>query len=97
MDNNFLTTGVSNKLQLLPEEMILGIQSNLSEKIKNLNLLLINSKEKKKIDEAVKEIWFDDKILELNHDKYFKEFYIPKVSKITGLYNLNRFTAATFF
>ena len=96
MNKDFLTTGVSNKFQLFPKEAMLEIQNNISPKIKNLKLLLNNHSEKNKIDQAVKEIWFDEKILLFNRDKYFKEFYIPIVSKITGLKNLIKFTDATF-
>lgn len=74
MDNKFLTTGVSDKFQLFPREMMLGIQNSLTEKINNLNLLLNSSSEKRRIDEAVKAIWFDEEILKFNQDKYFKEF-----------------------
>jgi len=97
LDNKFLTTGVSDKFQLFPREMMLGIQNSLTEKINNLNLLLNSSSEKRRIDEAVKAIWFDEEILKFNQDKYFKEFYIPIISKITGKDNLTKFTDATFF
>ncbi|MDB3991355.1 hypothetical protein N9382_00035 [bacterium] len=97
MKYEFLKKGVSSKFQLLPKETILGINNNLSEKLSYLNSLVKNSCEKKKIDETVKEIWFDEKILELNNDIYFKDLYIPIISEITGINKLTKFTDATFF
>ena len=94
---HFSETGISQKFNLLPLEIIENINLSLLDKIYNLNDAIKKKMKKHIIDELTKSIWFDKKILELKDDYYYKNFYFPILEKIIKKNNLQKFPEATFF